>query len=115
MRYTSYYKIRSGSIQQKYVALKQLNCRKKVIFMQDQIKMYTTTWCPDCLRSKRVMQMLNVDFDEINIEEDEEAVATVVRLNNGMRRVPTIVFPDGDVLVEPSNLDLTKKLEAVVL
>ncbi len=83
--------------------------------MQNRIKMYTTSWCPDCFRAKRVMQMLGVEFDEVNIEQDEAAVETVVRLNNGFQSVPTIVFPDGDVMAEPGNLELTQKLQAVAI
>jgi mycoredoxin len=31
-------------------------------------------------------------------------------VNGGYKSVPTIVFPDGSVLVEPSNAALEKKL-----
>lgn len=75
-----------------------------------QITMYSTTWCPDCHRAKAVMQKVNVPFTEINITHDEEAVALVEWLNNGRRSVPTIVFPDGSTLTEPSNAALMAKL-----
>src|SRR5258708_15745837 len=39
--------------------------------------------------------------DYINIERDERAAAEVLRINRGMHSVPTIVFPDGSILVEP--------------
>ncbi len=47
---------------------------------------------------------------EVNIEDDEDAAELVQTLNNGMRSVPTIVFPDGSVLVEPSNAALAAVL-----
>ena len=75
-----------------------------------QIKMYTTTWCPDCWRAKSVMQSQGVDFVEIDIEGDEDARALVQRLNNGFMSVPTIVFPDGEVMTEPSTTTLMAKL-----
>ena len=75
------------------------------------IRMYTTSWCPDCWRAKQVMQSMKVTFEEININEDEDAIDLVMRLNNGHRRVPTIVFPDGSVLTEPTTSSLVKKLE----
>lgn len=37
-------------------------------------------------------------------------MAFVEQTNKGMRSIPTIVFPDGSVLVEPSNAELAEKL-----
>ena len=37
-------------------------------------------------------------------------MAYIEEINNGLRVVPTIVFPDGDILVEPSNAKLAEKL-----
>jgi mycoredoxin len=56
------------------------------------------------------MKKVQVPFTEINIAHDEEAVALVERINNGRRSVPTIVFPDGSALTEPSNAELMAKL-----
>ena len=78
-----------------------------------QIKMYTTTWCPDCWRAKSVMQSQGVEFEEIDIEGDEEAVELVQRLNNGNRTVPTIIFPDGEVMAEPTTTALMAKIAAL--
>ncbi len=72
--------------------------------------MYTTSWCSDCRRAKRVFAALNVPYREVDIEEDEESAQLVMRLNRGAQSVPTIVFPDGAVLVEPSNAVLEAKL-----
>jgi glutaredoxin-like protein len=74
------------------------------------IRMYSTSWCGDCRRSKRFLESHQVPFEEINIEEDPQAAQIVLALNHGRRSVPTIVFPDGSVLVEPSNLALASKL-----
>ena len=78
------------------------------------IRMYTTNWCPDCWRAKQVMTSMNVTYEEVNIHEDEEAVDTVIQLNNGHRSVPTIVFPDGSVLTEPTTTVLVQKLQQFV-
>ncbi len=77
---------------------------------QQDIVMYTTGWCSDCRRAKRVFAALNVPYREVDIEEDEESVELVMRINRGAKSVPTIVFPDGSVLVEPSNAVLEGKL-----
>jgi mycoredoxin len=69
---------------------------------QNTIKMYATTWCGDCRMAKRWFDAHGIPYDYINIETDERAAAEVLRINRGMRSVPTIVFPDGSILVEPS-------------
>ncbi|HEU5348364.1 MAG TPA: glutaredoxin domain-containing protein [Ktedonobacterales bacterium] len=76
----------------------------------DEILFYATAWCGDCFRAKRVFAKLGVAYRYIDIEQDDAAAATVMRLNQGMRRVPTIVFPDGSVLAEPANHVLADKL-----
>ncbi len=75
--------------------------------------MYSTPWCGDCRRAKRVFAALGVEYSEIDIEEDEHAAEEVVRLNRGNRSVPTILFPDGSVLVEPSNATLEAKIASL--
>ena len=79
---------------------------------ESQIIMYGTTWCPDCARAKQVLTKSGTEFKWIDIEKDEKARDYVVKVNKGFRSVPTIVFPDGSILVEPSNAELEKKLSA---
>ncbi|MGD1119916.1 MAG: glutaredoxin domain-containing protein [Dehalococcoidales bacterium] len=76
----------------------------------EQIQVYGTRWCPDCLRAKQVLGRHNVTFAWHDIEQDEQACAYVVKVNGGNQSVPTILFPDGSVLVEPANAVLEKKL-----
>lgn len=78
---------------------------------QKNIVMYTTSWCPDCWRAKQVMTAMKVPYEEINITENDEAIELVMTLNNGHRSVPTIVFPDGSILTEPSTSALAQKLQ----
>ena len=74
---------------------------------------YGTPWCPDCRRSKQFLGEHRVPYDYIDIDQDPTAQAEVMRINRGNRSVPTIVFPDGSALTEPSNEDLAKKLGLV--
>lgn len=78
--------------------------------MAGEIIMYGTTWCPDCVRAKRVFEKSGAQYKWVDIARDAEATAMVEKLNKGNRSVPTIVFPDGSILVEPSNAELEKKL-----
>lgn len=74
------------------------------------IMVYSAVWCPDCKRAKQFFGEQRIPYTNVDIEQDEKAVAFVEKINNGMRSIPTIVFPDGEVLVEPSNAELAKKL-----
>jgi mycoredoxin len=74
-----------------------------------QIVMYTTAWCPDCRRAKFFMKRKDIQFLEIDVNEDQKAESFVKKLSNGNRSVPTIIFPDGSIMVEPSTQDLEQK------
>lgn len=76
----------------------------------DRIQLYGAHWCPDCRRSKRFLGEQQISYDWIDIEQDEAARHRVEELNDGKRIIPTIVFPDGAILVEPSNADLAQQL-----
>jgi mycoredoxin len=75
--------------------------------------MYSTPWCGDCWRAKRLFTEHDVAYTEIDIERDPAAAERVARLNDGMQSVPTILFPDGTILVEPTNAQLRAKLVAL--
>jgi mycoredoxin len=79
----------------------------------DAIRFYGTAWCGDCRRAKRVFEALGVGYTYFDIEQDQQATRLVTELNGGMRSVPTIVFPDGFVLTEPTNAELEAKLRAL--
>ncbi len=75
-----------------------------------RLKIYTTTWCGDCMTAKAVLDRAGVAYEAIDIDHDPAAVATVLAINGGFNAVPTIVFPDGRVLVEPSRRQLLAAL-----
>ncbi|HEY4388663.1 MAG TPA: mycoredoxin [Ktedonobacteraceae bacterium] len=78
----------------------------------EKITMYATSWCGDCRMAKRWFDSHNVSYDYIDIENDDSAAEFVVKVNGGSRTVPTIIFPDGSVLVEPSARELAAKFTA---
>ena len=79
----------------------------------DDIHVYGTTWCPDCTRAKRVLEKNGLSYAWTNIEQDDTAREYVQRINGGYKSVPTIVFPDGSVLVEPANGVLQEKIDSL--
>ena len=56
------------------------------------VTMYTTRWCGDCIITKNFLTKFNVPFEEIDIENDPEAAAYVMDVNQGRRSVPTLVY-----------------------
>jgi mycoredoxin len=77
------------------------------------IQVYGTRWCGDTRRALRIMDERKVAYDWINIDQDKAAEAFVKETNQGYRSVPTIIFPDESILVEPSNQKLIEKLESM--
>ena len=77
------------------------------------ITVYATRWCGDCHRAKHVLDEHGIAYTWIDINEHPEAQAVVLALNGGYRSVPTIIFPDGSVLVEPSNRELSARLDSI--
>ena len=78
---------------------------------ETHITVYGAPWCPDCQRAKRFLGEQRVHYHWVDIDQDPNGVALVEEVNQGKRIIPTIVFDDGDVLVEPSNAQLAAKLD----
>ena len=78
--------------------------------MDDVIKVYGASWCPDCRRAKRFLGDQRISFEWHDIEVDPDGVRTVQERNDGKNIIPTIVFPDGSHLSEPSNEELAEKI-----
>jgi mycoredoxin len=79
----------------------------------DKIKLYGTSWCGDSRRVREYFEINKIEFEWIDIDRDPSATAIVEDITGGYRSVPTIVFPDGSALVEPSNYALKQKLSTL--
>ena len=71
---------------------------------------YGASWCPDCRRAKQFLATHRVAYDWIDLVARPDQVAEVESRNGGKRIIPTIVFPDGSFLVEPSNDELADRI-----
>ena len=74
------------------------------------LTVYGATWCSDCKRAKKFLGEQRVHYHWVDVEQDADGLALVERVNDGRRIIPTIVFDDGSMLVEPSNAELAAKL-----
>ena len=79
---------------------------------EDKIKVYGAPWCSDCRRSKDFLEERGVPYEWIDVDQDPAAKEYVRQVNQNRLIIPTIVFPDGSVLVEPGNAQLARKLRA---
>ena len=75
-----------------------------------EIQVYGAPWCPDCRSSKKFLGEHRVEYDWIDIDQDADGLRFVEELQNGGRTIPTVIFPDGSHLLEPSNEELAVKL-----
>lgn len=74
------------------------------------VKLYGTPWCGHSAWVRRVLEQAGIPYQWIDISQDPAAAAWVESINAGQQRVPTILFPDGEILVEPSPPALNAKL-----
>ena len=80
---------------------------------QPKIIMYSTQWCGACERSKKLFDKLGIAFTEVDIDYDKEGFEIAKKIQNQNPRIPTIVFEDGSFLVEPSDVELTNKINSL--
>jgi len=76
------------------------------------IRIYTTSWCPDSRQAKRFLEEHHLPYEEFDIEQDPQAARFVKDANGGKRKVPTFEV-DGHVFAcSPfSAQELQQKLE----
>ncbi|PZA06388.1 MULTISPECIES: glutaredoxin family protein [unclassified Meiothermus] len=56
------------------------------------LTVYSTSWCGDCRAVKQALQVLGVPFTEVDIDQNPEGERLVLRVNQGRRSVPTLVY-----------------------
>jgi mycoredoxin len=78
--------------------------------MNQPLTMYTTPWCGYCKRLKRQLAADGIEMTEIDIEQDQAAAEFVMSVNGGFQTVPTVVFPDGSALTNPSAATVKARL-----
>lgn len=76
----------------------------------NQIILYGNSWCYDSRKARKIFDQNNIAYTFVDIDSDMDGRRYVEKVNNGNRSVPTILFPDGTVLIEPSSEKLKAKL-----
>lgn len=55
-----------------------------------QVTIYTSAWCPYCIRAKQLLTNKGVDFQEINVDGDPTIRADMKEKAGGKNSVPQI-------------------------
>jgi thioredoxin reductase (NADPH) len=76
----------------------------------DTIEVYGASWCGDCRRAKRFLGDQRIPYVWHDIEQEPEFLDFIKERNGGKDIIPTVVFPDGSHLAEPTNEELADKL-----
>lgn len=62
-----------------------------------QITVYTTTYCPYCVRAKSLLQTRGIPYEEITLSDDDDAAWDELYKRSKMQTVPQI-YVDGKIL-----------------
>ena len=76
------------------------------------VTMYSTVWCGYCRRLKSQMEREGIAYTEVDIEHDPAAADFVMKVNGGNQTVPTVLFPDGTAMTNPSLAQVKQRLAA---
>ncbi|MFY1634034.1 mycoredoxin [Solwaraspora sp. WMMB335] len=74
------------------------------------LTMYSTSWCGYCHRLKSQFDREQIAYQIVDIEQDADAAVYVMGVNGGNQTVPTVRFPDGSALTNPSITQVRQRL-----
>ncbi|MGH2441743.1 MAG: thioredoxin-disulfide reductase [Chloroflexota bacterium] len=77
---------------------------------QPRLTAYGASWCVDCRRAKKFLDSHKIPYRWVDLGENPGAADIVRKHNDGRQVIPTLVFDDGSVLVEPNDAELAAKL-----
>ena len=58
------------------------------------VDIYTTSYCPYCVRAKALLSQKGINFNEIKVDETPALRAIMMQRSNGARTVPQIFIDD---------------------
>jgi mycoredoxin len=80
---------------------------------RSMLTMYSTTWCGYCHRLKSQLDRESIGYVVVDIEEDLAAAEYVMSVNGGNQTVPTVRFPDGSAMTNPSIVQVKNRLAEI--
>jgi mycoredoxin len=83
--------------------------------MAEEIVLYGSPSCGMVPSVRNMLEGAGASYRYLDISRDAEARRCVREINNGFESVPTLEFPDGSTLTEPTARELAKKLTSLGL
>ncbi|MGJ3509206.1 mycoredoxin [Enemella sp. A6] len=74
------------------------------------LTLYVTSWCPYCASLTESLAERGVVWREVDVDRDRQAAEKVKKINGGNRVVPTVEFPDGTTMTNPTGAQVVSKL-----
>lgn len=65
--------------------------------MNKKVKIYSTPTCPFCARAKQFLKTNNIEFEEIDVSQNQEAAEEMVRQSKQMG-VPVLDI-EGEIII----------------
>ena len=79
-----------------------------------ELIVYGAPWCGDCVRSEALLDSLDIKYEKIDIDKAPEVQDYIKEKQNGLRKIPHIVFEDESFLVEPTDEELKNKIQEII-
>lgn len=81
-----------------------------------KVDVYTTDYCPYCVRAKQLLTVKGVDFNEIDVSGDDNARIELVQKAQGRRTVPQIFINDKPIggFDDMNALEMSGELDALL-
>ena len=80
--------------------------------VKDVIQVFGSEWCPDCRMVTAILDGESIEYDYIDLGEEEEAHEAAERIS-GQKHIPVVIFPDGVYYVEPTKTEVVMKIRAL--
>ncbi|MDX9991026.1 MAG: glutaredoxin family protein [Anaerolineales bacterium] len=78
----------------------------------EQIVIFSASWCPDCKRTRKLLDDRQIPYSLIDIGKDNDGFLFIEKLTKRVK-IPTLIFPDGTQMIEPSDDELVRKLNQI--
>ena len=72
------------------ISLDKGNINHKNNHMSDKVIIYTKSYCPYCVKAKNLLEKKGVQYKEVDVENDANALEEMLAKSNGRKTFPQI-------------------------
>ena len=74
------------------------------------LTVFSAPWCPHCKRVKKFLAAHRIPYEVLDLEEDPASIERLKALQGGGQIIPTVVYADGEIDVNPSDETLAGRI-----